>query len=861
MAINPDDITTVRVDQLTPEVITLTSILPHQVGTDLKQGNVQDLVNLVATAIGAGSGVGFLPISVTNGQQLPDVPADPSFFLCGPGTYLNINGYADVICTGELNAVMSLSDHWEVAVEIPIIAEIGVQTVTGSAVDNTNPLNPIIDLRTDVLQGYYVNSTQFDDLNFTPFIPNSAKIYVNNAAPFGIYIWNGSTYIIVAETNGGGGGSQTLAQTLVLGNATEGNNIELTTDDAILIDNGSRLKKGTSDAGYGGANGIALKCSLDYEFKFEAGRLYVMEQDGFTIRELSHNFEITPTVNDDNTKGFVVGSRWMLDSGIIYRCNDDTEGAAVWVAVGTQTLQQTMELGRTYVETLGDYTYEFSFNTGVLNLIVKDNTTNITSIHSITGTNQGLTVQGATSFATLGLSLEVEPFLCTQNVFGFNFLKIPYRTSGSGDFADFLIPNNKPTGIYTLATLDDIPSAITIDAIPTDGSANAVSSNGVFDALQNTNTNAIDRITVKLSQSINKGQAVYISSANGTNIIVSKASNSSEATSSKTLGLLETTGVTNDIVNVVTSGLLSGLNTSTATIGDAVWLGVNGGLLYGLANKPYAPAHLVYIGVVSRVSATVGEIIVKVQNGFELKEIHDVDLISNAPTNNQGLIYESATSLWKNKTIDKTLIGLANVDNTSDANKPVSSAQSTAINAKVSDTITDGVTTIAPSQNAVFDALNTLRLPIASVGNTTLTGTITETKVATLLASANTFDSACFVYLTYNFMKSVGTAITIKLYVNTSDSLTGATLLGQYLTGSNRNVDFTRKFILRGTTLDLLTDTASRITNINNDTVFGASTTVTVAPTSALYFIFSVTLDLVGSVVTNKVAILEKQKL
>jgi hypothetical protein len=146
MAINPADITTVRVDQLASEPITLTSLLPHQVGTDLKQDTVQALVDLVSTAIGVGSGVGYLPISVTDGQQLPDVPTDPSFFLCGAGTYLNINGFPNVICTGELNAVMSLPDHWELAVEIPIVAEVGVQTVTGSAVDNTDPFNPIIDL-------------------------------------------------------------------------------------------------------------------------------------------------------------------------------------------------------------------------------------------------------------------------------------------------------------------------------------------------------------------------------------------------------------------------------------------------------------------------------------------------------------------------------------------------------------------------------------------------------------------------------------------------------------------------------------------------------------------------------------------
>lgn len=88
----------------------------------------------------------------------------------------------------------------------------------------------------------------------------------------------------------------------------------------------------------------------------------------------------------------------------------------------------------------------------------------------------------------------------------------------------------------------------------------------------------------------------------------------------------------------------------------------------------------------------------------------------------------------------KSQVGLSNVDNTSDANKPVSTAQQTALDlkanlaspafsgnptvpnqaandnstkaantayadAKVADAINDGTTTIAPSQNAVFDAL------------------------------------------------------------------------------------------------------------------------------------------------------------
>ena len=161
--------------------------------------------------------------------------------------------------------------------------------------------------------------------------------------------------------------------------------------------------------------------------------------------------------------------------------------------------------------------------------------------------------------------------------------------------------------------------------------------------------------TVKASVALTKGQAVYVSGASGTNMLVSKASNVSEATSSKTLGLIAQNLAINGQGFVITEGLLSGLNTNSATIGDPVWLGVDGALIYGLASKPYAPAHLVFIGIVTRVSATVGEIFVKVQNGFELKEIHDVDLITTTPSNNEILTFESSTSLWKNKSVVSAL--------------------------------------------------------------------------------------------------------------------------------------------------------------------------------------------------------------
>jgi hypothetical protein len=155
---------------------------------------------------------------------------------------------------------------------------------------------------------------------------------------------------------------------------------------------------------------------------------------------------------------------------------------------------------------------------------------------------------------------------------------------------------------------------------------------------------------------ISAGTPVYVSGANGANMLISKASNSGEITSSKTFGLLAQTLAQNAIGFVITEGLLSGLDTSTAAIGDPVWLGANGSLIYGLSNKPSAPAHLVFLGIVTRVHAQVGQIFVKVQNGFELNELHDVDLDYTTPPNDKDVLaFNSSSGMWTNSSIVKDL--------------------------------------------------------------------------------------------------------------------------------------------------------------------------------------------------------------
>jgi hypothetical protein len=61
----------------------------------------------------------------------------------------------------------------------------------------------------------------------------------------------------------------------------------------------------------------------------------------------------------------------------------------------------------------------------------------------------------------------------------------------------------------------------------------------------------------------------------------------------------------------------------------------------------------VIIGYVEYAHANNGKIYVKVANGWEITELHDVDIVS--PANNEALIYESSSALWKNKSISTAL--------------------------------------------------------------------------------------------------------------------------------------------------------------------------------------------------------------
>jgi hypothetical protein len=143
------------------------------------------------------------------------------------------------------------------------------------------------------------------------------------------------------------------------------------------------------------------------------------------------------------------------------------------------------------------------------------------------------------------------------------------------------------------------------------------------------------------------GTVVYLDARQGDRATVKRAYNTSDATSAKTLGVVAENIPAHSDGLVTTLGYLEKVNTSAFTAGQTLYLGATAGTF--TATKPYAPNHLVYVGVVVRANAGNGIIYVRCQNGYELDEIHDVQITS--PIAGQILSYDSVTDLWKNTSV------------------------------------------------------------------------------------------------------------------------------------------------------------------------------------------------------------------
>ena len=153
-------------------------------------------------------------------------------------------------------------------------------------------------------------------------------------------------------------------------------------------------------------------------------------------------------------------------------------------------------------------------------------------------------------------------------------------------------------------------------------------------------------------------KVLKVQTASGQRLAVDYAFADSNANSVETIGVVYENIDNNQTGKIIVIGEITGLNTTGSLQGET-WN--EGDVLYvspttagSLTNiKPTAPNHLVVVGYVVYAHATLGKIYCKVQNGWEIGELHDCYLPS--PSNNDGIFWSSGTTRYENKSISTVL--------------------------------------------------------------------------------------------------------------------------------------------------------------------------------------------------------------
>jgi ribosomal protein L35AE/L33A len=164
-----------------------------------------------------------------------------------------------------------------------------------------------------------------------------------------------------------------------------------------------------------------------------------------------------------------------------------------------------------------------------------------------------------------------------------------------------------------------------------------------FPTITSESTKLIREVYNNSGATLTKGTVIYINGGQGNLPTIAKALGTGDATSAQTYGVVQ-----NDISNmsngyIVVVGDLIDMPTNSFVVGTQLYLSSTTAGEY-TSTKQYAPAHLVYVGIVTRSHPTQGIIAVKIQNGYEMDELHDV--AAQSPNDGDILKYVSSTSLW-----------------------------------------------------------------------------------------------------------------------------------------------------------------------------------------------------------------------
>jgi hypothetical protein len=149
-------------------------------------------------------------------------------------------------------------------------------------------------------------------------------------------------------------------------------------------------------------------------------------------------------------------------------------------------------------------------------------------------------------------------------------------------------------------------------------------------------------------------KVLKVQTAQGQRLAVDYALADSDANSADTIGIVYENINNNQTGKIIVIGELTGLNT-TGSLQSETW--TDGDLLFlsptvegGITNiKPTAPNHSVIIGYVVYSHVNQGKIYIKIDNGYEIGELHNCYLPT--PTHNDGIFWSSGTTRYENKSL------------------------------------------------------------------------------------------------------------------------------------------------------------------------------------------------------------------
>jgi hypothetical protein len=233
-------------------------------------------------------------------------------------------------------------------------------------------------------------------------------------------------------------------------------------------------------------------------------------------------------------------------------------------------------------------------------------------------------------------------------------------TTISGTYPNFTISSaDQYVGTVTSVGITESSAALSITGSPVVNSGNInigfagsasqyVAGDGslvTFPSVISQASNLVTEVYNETGATLTKGTIVYINGGHGNLPTVAKALATADSTSAQTYGFINADLTNNNNGFVTVIGSLENMDTQAYANGTQLYLSGTTAGTY-TSTKPQAPIHLVYVAVVVRSHPTQGVLEVRIQNGYELDELHDVQITSVA--NNNILQYNAATSLWKN---------------------------------------------------------------------------------------------------------------------------------------------------------------------------------------------------------------------